>query len=205
MDTDENRLVGFPSTFDQGYVLESVAELAEGDVAKMTVGCGEVHLGGCFYHLLALQAVGDEVADGDDFDAVFRSYLLELRHTGHRAIGVQDLDERSSRLESGEAGKVDGGLGVTGATQHSAVLGVQRVDVSRTTEIGGLGLGVGQVENRGSAVGGTHTCGAAFELIDCYREGCAQHGGVILHLMRQFELLGTADGDGCTENATPFA
>ena len=37
----------------------------------------------------------------------------------------------AGRAQAGEAGEVDGGLGVPGAAQHAAVLGAQRDDVAR--------------------------------------------------------------------------
>ena len=74
-------------------MFQAVGELAESDVAEMAVGRGQIHLGCSLHHLLTLEAVGDEVTDGDDADAVFGGHLLQLRHTGHGAVGIQNLDE----------------------------------------------------------------------------------------------------------------
>ena len=63
----QHGLVGFPFTLDKGDMLQSVALLTEGDDAEMSVSSGHV----CFYTLLhkafALQTVGDEVFNLDEF------------------------------------------------------------------------------------------------------------------------------------------
>ena len=40
------------------------------------------------------------------------------------------------------------------------------------------------------------------QFIDRHREGRAQHGSVVLHLMRQVEFLAALDGNGGAEHAT---
>ena len=46
-----------------------------------------------------------------------------------------------ARRQAGEAGEVDGGLGVTGALEHAAGLRAQREDVAGAAEVGGVRVG----------------------------------------------------------------
>ena len=48
----------------------------------------------------------------------------------HGAVVVHDLADDACRIEPGEAGEIDGGLGMAGADQHAAVLGDQREHVA---------------------------------------------------------------------------
>ena len=216
MDAHEYGLVVGPRALDECHVLEAVALLAEGDVAEVAVGRGQVHLGCCLHELrpgggvagagrLVLEAVGYEVAYGDDAYAVALCHLAQLGHSGHGAVGVEYLYECCCGLQPGQACEVCAGLGVAGAAQHAPVLGVEGVDVARAAEVGGLGRGVGQVAYGGGAVGGADAGGAALELIDGDGEWRAEHGGVVLHLVGQLQLHGAADGDGCAQDAAPLA
>ena len=87
-------------------------------------------------------------------------------------------------------------------TEHTVVLGIERVHVAGTSE----GLRGSRWISQGldglCTVVGTDTGSAAFELVDGYREWGAENGGVVLHLMGQVELLTAFDGDGSTEYAT---
>ena len=186
-------------------MLQSVALLAEGDDVEVSVGCGHVCFHAPLHERFLLEAVGDEVADADDLQSVLASHLLQLGHAGHGAVFVQNLDEGCSRLQTREASQIDSSLGVSGTTQDALVLGIEGIDVSGTAEVGRLTGGVGQCTDGGSAVVSADACSAAFQQVHGDGEGCAEHAGVVLHLMFQFEFLGAADGDGCAEHAAAVA
>ena len=66
--------------------------------------------------LLVLAPVTDEVGDRDEQQAVLVGEALELGRAGHvHLLLVDDLAQHARRIQAGEAGEVDGGLGVTGA------------------------------------------------------------------------------------------
>ena len=65
--------------------------------------------------LLAATAITDEIGDRDDDELVLVREALEVGQARHRAVVVHDLREHARGLEAGEAGEVDGGLGVAGA------------------------------------------------------------------------------------------
>ena len=61
---------------------------------------------------LVLKAVGDEVLDRDDLEAVLAGEGDELGEPLHRAVVVDDFGEDAGGLEPGEAREIDAGLGV---------------------------------------------------------------------------------------------
>ena len=186
-------------------MLQAVALLAEGNEAEVAVLGGHVHLVALLHQALVLQTVGYEVLDGDDVQPLALGELLQLGHACHGAVFIQYLDEAGCGLHAGQTCQVDSGLGVSGACQHAAVLGIERIDVTGAAEGFGPALGVGQGAYGGGAVVATHARGAALEFVDGHREGRAQHAGVVLHLVRQTELLAALYGDGGAQHAAAVA
>ena len=80
--------------------------------------------------------------------------LDELRDAGHAAVVVHDFADDAAGLESGEAGEIDGGLGLSGTDEHSALAGAQREDVAGPGKVRGAGIGVDGEADGMSAVGG---------------------------------------------------
>src|SRR3546814_10078110 len=63
--------------------------------------------------------------------------IFGLRH-GAFVLLADDLADGARRLQTGQAGQVDGGLGVPGAAEHAAVLGAQRRSEEHTSELQSL-------------------------------------------------------------------
>ena len=72
------------------------------------------------------------------FEPVALAVGDQVGHPGHRPVVVHDLADHPGRDQAGEARQVDGRLGLTGALQHAAVLGLQREHVSGLDEVVGL-------------------------------------------------------------------
>ena len=89
---------------------------------------------------------------------------------------------------------------MSGTGEDSAVLGVERVDMSGASEPFGARIRIGQGANRRGAVVCRHTGGASFEQVDRYGEGRAENRRVALHLVFQLELAATLLCDGCAED-----
>ena len=127
---------------------------------------------------------------------------MQLGHARHGAVLVHDFHQCAGGVESCHAAEVDGGLGVSASAQHAVVLCVERVDVAGAPEGLRGGIGVGQGLDGLGAVVCRHAGGASLQLVYGDGERSAQHRGVVLHLVCQFELVGAADGDGCAEHAS---
>lgn len=67
--------------------------------------------------------------------------------------------------------------------------------MTRTTECGGRGGGVGKGADCGAAVLGADACRAALKLVDSNGKRCAQNRSVVINLMRQVKLAATARCD----------
>ena len=65
-----------PTALDEGYVLQAVALLAEGDDAEVSVGGRHVGLYAFLHERFLLHAVGNEVLDGDYLQSVAGGNLL---------------------------------------------------------------------------------------------------------------------------------
>ena len=198
----EDWLIFLPLALDECEMLLPVTLLTEGDDAEMTVFGRHVDFLAHLDERFLAETVGYEVLDGDNLQLVLMGEDLQLGHAGHGAIVVHDLHECASRVEACQFTEVDGGFGMSAATQHTVLLGIEGVDMAWTTEGLGCRRRVGEGTDGGGTVVGRYACGAPLQLIDSDGKGGAQHRGVVLHLTGQVELLTAADGDGCTEHAT---
>ena len=80
----------------------------------------------------------------------------QLVAAGHVAVVLlrHDLAERADRVQPGEPGEVDGGLGVARPAQHAALAGPQRQHVPGPHQVAGDGRRVGEQRDRPGPVGG---------------------------------------------------
>ena len=91
-----------------------------------------------------LAPVADQVGDRDQQQAVLAANALEVGHARHRAVVVDDLAQHAGRVEAGQAGEVDRGLGVAGPLEHAALAVAQREDVAGPGQVAGAGRRVDQ-------------------------------------------------------------
>ena len=80
--------------------------------------------------MVLLQAVGDEIADRADLQAVGPGKLHEVVQSSHGPVVPHDLADHSAGVQAGEARDVDSGLRVTGPDQDSAGLCDEREDMA---------------------------------------------------------------------------
>ena len=131
---DENGFVGLPMSFYQGHMLQTVACLPERNESEVTVDSRQLNLFTDLYARFPLESVLYYVCYGDDMQSPFLGFLLQLRHTCHRSVLVHDFHEYAGRIHSSQLAEVYGSFRMTGAAQHTVILCVKRVDVSRTSE-----------------------------------------------------------------------
>src|SRR5579862_8923408 len=73
-----------------------------------------------FDEALGLEAVADEVGDGNHAYAVEPGEFGELGDARHGAIVVHDFADDAALAQAGETGEIDGGFGLAGANEHAA-------------------------------------------------------------------------------------
>ena len=105
---------------DERDVVLAVDELAVADGLEVAEAGRQLRRRDALDELLVAAAVGDEVGDGDDLQVVALAVLDEVADARHRAVVVHDLADHAGRVQAGEAGEVDGGLGLAGALEHAA-------------------------------------------------------------------------------------
>ncbi|GAA3308165.1 hypothetical protein GCM10020295_69330 [Streptomyces cinereospinus] len=187
VDADQDVLAGAQFAVDERDVLDAVdggtvAVRREGAVGRGQPGLGLAADGG-----LGAAAVGDQVLDGDDRQAVLAGERDQLGQAQHPAVLTGDLDDGAGRTQTGEAGEVDRGLGVAVAGEDAAGPGAQREDVAGADEVGGLGGAAREQLERGRPVGrgdaGGHPVGGG----GVHRDGerGAHRLGVVLDHLRQ--------------------
>ena len=86
--------------------------LVEGDGGELAVRRRQAHARLALDELLVAPAVLDEVGDGDHLQPVARAVGNRSGDPRHRAVVVHDLADDAGRVEAGEAGQVDRGLGL---------------------------------------------------------------------------------------------
>ena len=161
------------------------------------------HLGRftAFYDRFVTQAVGDQVGDRNDLQAVFLRHFEQLRQAGHRTVFVHDLDQCSGGLQSGQSSQVHGGFGMSRTAQNAFLTGSERVDVPRTPQVGGFGLRVGQCPQGRRAVVDRNARSAAFaQQIDRHGERRAEQRSVVRLHHVEFELCAALFGKRSTQH-----
>ena len=144
---------------------------------------------------LGASAIGDQVGDGSDLDAVQLGEGDQVRQPGHGAVVLHDLADHAGGVEPGQPRDVDSGLGVAGADQNAPVLGHQREDVSGRDDVLDA---LGRVDGDGdgvSAVMGGDAGGDPFARLDRHREGGAVARLVVAGHRRQPQLARPLGGD----------
>ena len=173
MHAHKEGFTGFPIAFEKGYVLQTIAFLTIRNEAKITIFCGHAHFFSALDERFFLQTIGDEVFDGDDFESFLHGKLFELWHTCHGAVFVEDFNQASHGLKSCQARQVNSGFGVSSACEHTTILRIEGIDVSRTSEPFGASFGISQSADSSSAVVCGNASGATFEEVYGHREGSA--------------------------------
>ena len=90
-------------------------------------------LGNDLDQMIVAKPVGDEIGDGGDLEPVTLGEGDEVGQPRHGAVVVHDLADHAGGIKSGKPRDVDGGLGMSGADKHAAILGDQREDVARAS------------------------------------------------------------------------
>ena len=184
-----------PVALLERQVRGSVVELGVSDQLEGAPLGGQGHLLLFADEFLFLKTVSDEFLNARDFDAELFGHLKQLRHSGHGAVRVDDLDERTYRVESGELAHVHGGFRVSRTHEHASVACAQGVYVSRTAEVVRLHRRVRQGLYGGGPVVHRHARGAAvLQQIHGHCERSAQERGVVGDLHLEIQLLTTLSG-----------
>ena len=151
------------------------------------------------------EAVGDEVLDRDDPEAVLAGEGDELGEPLHRAVVVDDLGEDAGGLEPGEAREIDAGLGVAGALEDAAVAGDQRKDVAGADEILGRGVAARQRPDGRGALGRGDAGGHPDLVVDRDGEGGAERIDVVGDHRLEVERAGAGLGHRHADDAAGVA
>ena len=175
VDTHQNGFISLPLSLDEGYVFLAVALLTEGDEAEIAILGGEVDLTAARDKSLSLKAIGNQILNRDEPHAVLLGNLTQLWEASHGTILIHNLNEGGGGLQTCKAGKVNGGLGVTGTSYDTPVLSIEGVDMSRATEVCRLACRVGQRLDGGSAVVDGYASGAALKEVDRHSERRAEN------------------------------
>mmetsp|Transcript_12370 Transcript_12370/g.30363 ORF Transcript_12370/g.30363 Transcript_12370/m.30363 type:complete len:244 (+) Transcript_12370:737-1468(+) len=130
--------------------------------------------------LVVAQAVAHEVSDRDALQVVLLGVLEQVGRARHGAVRlVHNLAQHARGVRARQARQVHTGLRVAWAHQHAARAVAQREDVAGPPEVGGLGLGVGQVADGLGAVRRRDASGDALPQV--HRDGeRGVHGLLVL-------------------------
>ncbi len=71
--------------------------------------------------------------------------------------------------------------------------------VSGASEVLRLRIRIGQMTQSGRTVVSRNSGGASFEFVNGDGERCAEHRGVVIHLMRQIEFAAARNGQRCAQ------
>ncbi|CAM5344126.1 hypothetical protein SVIOM74S_08567 [Streptomyces violarus] len=191
VDADQDVVAVADVAVHEGDVLDAVDGGAVAVGREGAVGGGQLGPGLAADGGFAATAVGDQILDRDDRQAVLAGEGDQLGQAQHRAVLPGDLDDRAGRAQAREAGEVDGGLGVAVARQDPAGPGAQREDVAGADEVVGAGDAVGEQLEGGGAVGGRDAGAHAVRGggVDGDRERGLHRLGVVLDHLRELQAI----------------
>ena len=128
----------------------------------------------------------------------------ELRHARHGAVRIHDFADNSAGLELGQAGQIDGGLGLPGAHQHAAFAGAQGEDVAGTGQVARAAGGPDGRADGAGPVGRGDSGGDALGGVDRFAEGGAEARGVHGRHQRQMQGVATLRRQRQADQAAPM-
>ncbi len=152
LDAGESGLVMLRIAEQEGDVGFVIAFAEIGDHAEGGPGGGEERRGNALDVAFVTHAIADEVGDGEHFEAMAAAEFEQLGDAGHGAIFIHDFADYAGMREAGDAGEVDGGLGLAGADEDAATTGAQWKDVAGASEIFRAGGDIDGGEDGGGAV-----------------------------------------------------
>ena len=165
--THQRRAVGIDRALLQDEVDRSVHLVAiafHPPVAAVIAREGFV--GDAFDEAVVAVAIGDQVGDGADLQAVAAGEGNEIVEPGHRPVLVHDLTDDARGVQSGEAADVHRRLGMAGADEDAAVAGDERKDVAGGNDILAPAARIDGDRDGARAVGGGDSGGDALARLD---------------------------------------
>ena len=194
MHPDEHVLGPGDVALDHRHVVLVVEQRPVADRGELAVGGRQLRRHHPLDQPLGAPPVGDQVGDRDHLQPVALAVRDQVRHPGHGPVVVHDLADHARRVEAGEPGEVDRGLGLAGALEHPAVLGPQREHVAGLHQGLGRRAGVDRDLDRVRAVGGRDPGGDPLAGLDRDRERGLQRRLVLGRHQVEPELVAALAG-----------
>ena len=154
----------------------------------------KIHLGGAGHQPVVLQAIGNKIGDGGDFQIVFLGERHQFRQPRHGAIIVHDLTDDAGGNQPGEPRHIHRRFGMSSTHQHAAVTSDQRKDVAGRDDVA---FALGRVDGHRNGVRPIvrrNAGGDAFARFDRYRERRLMPRAVAIRHQRQAKLGGALVG-----------
>ena len=152
MHADQHLLAVADLALDHRDVRLAIDDALEGDDPELAVIGWQRRRRDAPHQRLGAHAVLDQIRDRDHQQLVPLRELRQLRHARHRAVVVHDFADDAGRIEAGDAGQVDGRLGLPGAHEHAAVARLERKHVAGPGEISGPGRRIDRRQHGDRAV-----------------------------------------------------
>lgn len=150
-------------------------------------------------------AVGDEIFDGDDFEAVLLGVRFEAAiEAEHFAVVADDFDADSDGFCVAEVAEIDGCFGVSGSAEDSAFFGAEDKHVSGSHEVTGEGSWVAEDFDGFGSVGRADSGGCAFDGVNGFGHCGSEAGSVGLGHHGDAELVESFFGDADEGDAAAF-
>ena len=164
-------------------MFQAIGFLTERNQAKMSMFSRHIYFYTFFHNGLLFQAIGNHITNRDQLQIKFISHLSQLRQACHATVLSHDFHKGTCRIQTCHTSHVNRSFCVSGTTQDTFLLGIQRIDMSRTSECCRCRSRIGQCPDGSSTVGSRNSGSAAFQFIDSHRERCAQYRSVVTYLM----------------------
>ena len=114
-----------------------------------------------FNQRIALQAVFNQVFDGNDLEIKLLRYLFQLRQARHGTIFIQNFHQHTGGFKTCQAGQVHSSLSMPGPAQHATFFCAKRENMTGLAQFFGFCSGIYQCLDGFGAVVRRNTGGTA--------------------------------------------
>jgi hypothetical protein len=176
---------------EEGYCLPVAAPAAN-----------EIRFRATLDQMVVAAAIGDQVADRADLEAVALGKGDQVVESRHGPVILHDLADHAGRIEAREPGHVDRRLGMAGADEDAAIARDKRKDVARCHDVLPPLGGIDGDRDSTRAVRRRYAGRHAFAGLDRNGEGCFVAGAIGTAHQIEAELLDARPREGEADQAT---
>ena len=136
-------------------------------------------------------SVRNQILNRDYPQTITLCELHQIRHSRHRSVLIHNLHQSPRRIKPRQASQINRCLRMPRPFQHTILLSIQRIDVSRPSESTRSRRPISQSPDRSSPIRSRNPRRTTLQLIDRNRKRRTENRSIIDNLMLQLQFPAT--------------